>query len=127
MKQKIAEYVYMESKWNIKRKEWIRRTQNALENVKLLYDLREAVIKLLNDYSSIVSEAKYEAIHGKGIPSMLASVTKVCDHPNLKTLSLNQTLQRLPIALAQVKAGHTSENLQSEIKQIIYSFYRKRN
>ena len=58
---------------------------------------------------------------------MLASVTKLCGHPNLKTLSLNQTLQRLPMTLAQVKAGHTSENLQKEIKQIIYSFYRKRN
>ena len=33
-------------------------------------------------------------------------------------------LQRLPLALAQVKAGNTSENLLNEIKQIIYSLYR---
>ena len=33
-------------------------------------------------------------------------------------------LQRLPIALAQVKAGDTSENLLNEIRQIIYSLYR---
>ena len=33
-------------------------------------------------------------------------------------------LQRLPIALEQVKAGNTSENLLNEIRQIIYSFYR---
>ena len=33
-------------------------------------------------------------------------------------------LQRLPIALAQVKAGETSENLLNEIRQIIYSLYR---
>ena len=32
--------------------------------------------------------------------------------------------QRLPIALAQVKAGNTSENLLNEIRQIIYSLYR---
>ena len=32
-------------------------------------------------------------------------------------------LQRLPIALAQVKAGYTSENLLNEIRQIIYSLY----
>ena len=31
--------------------------------------------------------------------------------------------QRLPIALAQVKAGKTSGNLLNEIKQIIYSLY----
>ena len=33
--------------------------------------------------------------------------------------------QRLPIALAEVKASHTSENLINEIKQITYSFYRE--
>ena len=33
-------------------------------------------------------------------------------------------IQRLPIALAQVKAGETSENLLNEIRQIIYSLYR---
>ena len=33
-------------------------------------------------------------------------------------------LQRLPIASAQVKAGNTSENLLSEIWQIIHSLYR---
>ena len=32
--------------------------------------------------------------------------------------------QRLPIALTQVKAGNTSENLLNEIRQIIYSLYR---
>ena len=35
-------------------------------------------------------------------------------------------LQRLPIALAQVKAGSTSENLLNEIKQIIYSLYQEK-
>ena len=33
-------------------------------------------------------------------------------------------LQRLPIALAQVRAGNTSENLLNEIRQIIYSLYQ---
>ena len=33
-------------------------------------------------------------------------------------------LHRLPIALAQVKVGNTSENLLNEIRQIIYSLYR---
>ena len=33
-------------------------------------------------------------------------------------------LQRLPIALAHVKAGNTFKNLLNEIRQIIYYFYR---
>ena len=35
-----------------------------------------------------------------------------------------QMLQRLPTALAQVKAGSTSENLLNEIRQIRYSLYQ---
>ena len=34
--------------------------------------------------------------------------------------------QGLPIALAQVKAGNTSENLLNEIRQAIYSLYREK-
>ena len=35
-------------------------------------------------------------------------------------------LQRLSIALAQVKAGHNSENLLNEIRQIVYSLYQSK-
>ena len=35
-------------------------------------------------------------------------------------------LQRSPVALAQVKAGNTSENLLNEVRQIIYSLYREK-
>ena len=44
----------------------------------------------------------------------------------LKILSPKQMLQRLPIALAQVKAGNTSKNLLNEIRKIIYSLYREK-
>ena len=33
-------------------------------------------------------------------------------------------LQRLPIALAQEKAGDNSENILNEIRQIVYSLYQ---
>ena len=38
-------------------------------------------------------------------------------------LSPEQILQRLPIALAQVKADNTSENLLNEIRQTTYYLY----
>ena len=38
-----------------------------LKNIKLLYKSREAVIKLFNDYSSIVCEAKHKGKHGEGL------------------------------------------------------------
>ena len=42
------------------------------------------------------------------------------DHSNFKMLTPKQMLERLPIALAQVKTGNTSESLLNEIRQIIY-------
>ena len=41
----------------------------------------------------------------------------------LKILTPNQMLKRLPIALAQIKAGNNSENVLNEIRQIVYSLY----
>ena len=45
-------------------------------------------------------------------------------HSKLKILAPKQILQRLPIALAQVKAGNNSESLLNEIRQIVYSLYQ---
>ena len=39
-------------------------------------------------------------------------------------LTPKQMLHGLPIALAQVKAGNTSEKLLNKITQIMYSLYR---
>ena len=44
----------------------------------------------------------------------------------LKILTPNQMLKRLPIALAQVKAGNNSESYLNEIRQIVYSLYRSK-
>ena len=83
-----------------KGKQKSKEQKSVLENTKFLYKPREAVIKLFNDYSSIVSEVKYKSIHGEG----------------LKILTPKQILQRLSIALTQVRAGNTSENLLNEIR-----------
>ena len=69
---------------------------------------------LFNSYSKTRSEALYKSKQnentGKG----------------LTILAPKQMLQRLPIALAQVKAGNNSENLLNEIRQIIYSLYQSK-
>ena len=57
-----------------------------------------------------MSEENFRAAKGKG----------------LKILTPKQMLQRLPIALAQVKAGNNSENLLNEIRQIVYSLYQSK-
>ena len=44
----------------------------------------------------------------------------------IKILTLNQILSRLPIYLAQLKAGSNPEKLKNEIKQLLYSLYRSK-
>ena len=44
----------------------------------------------------------------------------------LKILTPKEMLQRLPIALAQVKAGNNSESLLNETRQIFYSLYQSK-
>ena len=85
----------------------------------MLYKARKEAIKFFDDYSLMVSEAKTKAKNK-------TEGTGFSDHrqSNLKILTPKQMLQRLPIVLAQVKAGNTSENLLNEIRQIVYSLYR---
>ena len=68
---------------------------------------------LLNDNSRIRSEAIYEA-------------NKKTKGTGLKILTSKQMLQRLPIALAQVKAGNTSESLLNEIRPSVHSLYQSK-
>ena len=42
----------------------------------------------------------------------------------LKILTPNQMLSRLPISLAQLKAGNNSEKLKNQIRQLLYSLCR---
>ena len=46
---------------------------------------------------------------------------------DLKILTPNQMLNRLLIALAQLKAGNNSNKLKNEIRQLLYSLYRSKN
>ena len=43
-----------------------------------------------------------------------------------KILTPNQILSRLPIYLAQLKAGNNSKKLKNEIRQLFYSLYRSK-
>ena len=80
----------------------------------MLYKARTEAIKFYDDYSSMMSEAKYKAKQNE---------TKGA---GLKILTPKQMLQRLPIALAQVKAGNNSESLLNEITQIVYSLHQSK-
>ena len=79
--------------------------KNVFNTAKNLYQGRELVI---NAFRSRLFQLK--STTGTG----------------LKILTPKQLLQKLPIALAQVKAGNNSESILNEIRQIVYSLYQSK-
>ena len=71
----------------------------------MLFKARNEAIKLYNDYFSMISDAKTQAIEEE---KQIGT--------GLKILTPKQMLQRLPVALAQVKAGNISENLLNHVR-----------
>ena len=87
--------------------------KRTLANINVFYNARDNAIQFIHDYSRMIREAREQALleqEGEG----------------LKILTPNQMLKRLPIVLAQVKAGNNSESLLNEIRQIVYSLYRSK-
>ena len=98
---------------NIIRKGYKNSVQKKpLSNIENHFNARENAIKFIENYGLRVLEARRLAEEQEGT--------------GLKILTPNQLLKRLPIALAQVKAGNNSESLLNEIRQIVYSLYRSK-
>ena len=93
----------------------------TFDSVNALYEGQELT---LNAFRSGIFPIK--SAQGKGHSSELARVAKVFDCTGLKILSPKEMIQWLPITLAQVKAGNTSENLLNKINQNIYCLYREK-
>ena len=86
-----------------------KETINNIEKKKRLLNFLEAILKCY--LMQITMQHKMKLMeNGKGI----------------KILTPKQKLQRLPIALAQVKAGNNSKSLLNEIRQIVYSLYQSK-
>ena len=86
--------------------------KKILANINILFNARNNAIKFIEDYGSMILEAKKLAREQKGT--------------GLKILTPNRMLKRLPIALAQIKAWNNSESLLNEIRQIVYSLYQSK-
>ena len=87
--------------------------KNTLANINVHFNARNNAIKFIEDYGSMILEAKRLAKEEQ-------------EGTGLKILTPNQMLKRLPIALAQINAGNNSESILNEIRQIVYSLYRSK-
>ena len=91
-----------------------KKTKKKINNLENFYKSREEVFNFFKDYTKMVFDSKYKAKQDE---------TK---GTRLKILTSKQMLQRLPIALVQVKAGNNSASLLNEIRQIVYSLYQSK-
>ena len=88
--------------------------KEVINNIEKFYISRQEVFNFFRDFTEMLSDANYKAKQNE---------TKGTE---LKLFTPREMLQRLPIALAQVKAGNNSGNSLNEIRQIIFSLYQSK-
>ena len=105
------------------------KTKDEKQNndlVKLIMDkwsiLKDEVKKMSEDEKEIKEPNKLLDINKK-----ILDFNREQQGLGLKILTPDQMLSRLPITLAQLKAGNNSEKLKNEIRQLLYSLYRSKN
>ena len=102
----LLEYILnFNNKARSKSKDDKKNKRNVFNTAKNLYESRELVI---NAFKSRLFKSKSKT--GTG----------------LKILTPKQMLQRLQIALEQIKAGNNSESFLIEIRHIVYSLYQSK-
>ena len=90
--------------------------EKVITNLEKFYKSKEEVFNFFRDYTKMILDPGYNAKQNETEQEGTA----------LKILTPKQILQRLPIALVQVKAGNNSENLLNEFRKIVYSFYQSK-
>ena len=88
----------------------LKESREARTNIENLYNARKGAIDFFEEFTSRASEARPQAKKETG----------------LKIPTPKKRLQRLPMTLAQEKAGSNSESLLNEVRQILYSLYQSK-
>ena len=113
-----------------------KEKEDALKSAKKLFFTRESIISAFRkgifpyqDGFQAEKESDKE-IDTTDMPDLenekSATEKRNQQGQELKILTPNQMLSRLPISLAQLKAGNNSEKLKNGIRQLLYSLYRSK-
>ena len=84
------------------------------------------MVEILSQLKELVEEPLYEQPDPTDMPELESEESAEQRGQGLKILTPSQMLSRLPITLAQLKAGNNSEKLKNEIRQLLYSLYRSK-
>ena len=103
--------------------------KNQKENKKLV-DLIKSGLKDLKGKIKEMSENEIEIERPDKMVDLVQEILEFNrqnqEGQRLKILTLQQMPSRLPISLAQLKAGNNSEKLKNAIRQLLYSLYRSK-
>ena len=105
------------------------RINDKYKNSGIVHLIKSGLSDLKNEIKNISEEEK-EIEKPNEITDVVKQILEFNKQnqqgQGLKILTPDQMLSRLPITLAQLKAGNNSQKLKNEIRQILYSFYRSK-
>ena len=109
----------------------LNKTNDKEKNIELVNVINSG-LKDLKEEIKKMSKAEIEIEKPDEIVNIVEKILKFNEQnqqkgQGIKILTPNQMLNRLPIALAQLKAGNNSNKLKNEIRQLLYSLYRSKN
>ena len=109
--------------------EKLKKSENNTKKNKIQVALINSGLRVLKEEIEDMSEQEKESKNPNEIVDIVENILEFIRHQEgqgLKIPTSNQMLSRLPISLAQLKAGNNSEKLKNEIRQLLYSLYRSK-
>ena len=100
--------------------------ENKIKVNKIKSNLADLVMKIKNNPTNNTKKIRNRNTMVEIVELILKFNQLEQEGSGLKILTPNQMLSRLPISLAQLKAGNNSEKLKNEIRQLLYSLYRSK-
>ena len=96
------------------------KTQNKQENEKLVQEIRSRTIDLNNETIKMFKNENEKANEIMDAVAEILGFSEAYQQGHgLNILTSQQMLRRLPISLAQLKAGNNSEKLKNEVRQLL--------
>ena len=106
------------------------RAREGERNEYQVYIIKKVLNKMKNTIKKVPEDRKFMIEENEKVINIVERIFYLNEldqsGQELKILTPDQMLSRLPISLAQLKAGNNSEKLKNEIRQLLYSLYRQK-
>ena len=100
------------------------------QNKEQVYFINKQLTKIKKIVKNVPQDRRFKIEENEKIIDVIERILELNNETQLgkglKILTPDQMFSRLPIILAQLKAGNNPEKLVNEIRQLLYSLYRSR-